>query len=90
MEKVRYGIIGAGGMARGHLGCIAEIPDIEIVAVADPDEPNLARFRELNDSASTRYLRDYHELLSLAEIEAVVFITNTWILSIISEITWCR
>jgi len=45
MQKVRYGLIGAGQMACGHLGCIRAIPDIELVAVADTSEKSLNVFR---------------------------------------------
>ena len=52
MQKIRYGIIGAGQMACGHLRCIRAIPDIEIVAVADSSEKSLNVFRHcMNDPA---------------------------------------
>ncbi|MBU0611467.1 MAG: Gfo/Idh/MocA family oxidoreductase [Armatimonadetes bacterium] len=47
MEKIRYGLIGAGQMACGHLGCIRAIPYIELVAVADPSELSLNVFQHV-------------------------------------------
>ncbi len=45
MKRIRYGFIGAGMMACGHYRCIAEIPDIELTAVADPSEKSMNVFR---------------------------------------------
>lgn len=38
MEKVRLGIIGCGGRFRAHLNTFDRIPNLEVVAVADPIE----------------------------------------------------
>lgn len=75
MKKVKYGIIGTGLMARGHLGCINEIDDIEIIAVADPHEKNLKEFQRINKDKNTKYLSDYKDFLNLDEIDAVIVIT---------------
>jgi predicted dehydrogenase len=34
-EDVRAALIGAGGIARQHLGCLRTLPDVEVVAVCD-------------------------------------------------------
>lgn len=75
MKKINYGIIGTGLMARGHLGCINEIDDIEIIAASDPHEKNLKEFQSLNKDENTRYVSDYKDLLELDEIDAVIVIT---------------
>jgi hypothetical protein len=36
VAKVRVGIVGSDFMARIHHGCLARIPDAEVVAVASP------------------------------------------------------
>ena len=55
MDKIRYGFIGAGQMACGHYRCIDAIPDIELVAVADPSEASLNVFRHcLADPATLK------------------------------------
>ena len=38
MKKVRLGIIGCGGRSKAHIGNFDRIPEIEVVAVADPIE----------------------------------------------------
>jgi predicted dehydrogenase len=47
VNKVRYGIIGIREMGAGHHRCLQEIPDAELVAVADtsPESLNLFRHR---------------------------------------------
>lgn len=44
MEKIKYGIIGAGQMAMGHKGSIGAIDEIEIVAVADVLQESINAF----------------------------------------------
>ena len=45
MERVRLGMIGCGGMARHHGRVFTQnVPDAEIVALAEPDANNLSRF----------------------------------------------
>jgi predicted dehydrogenase len=44
VAKVRVGIVGFGFMARIHHGCLARIPDAEVVAVASPTPGHAERF----------------------------------------------
>ena len=37
LERLRIGFIGAGGIAQRHIDVLRQMPDVEIVAVADPD-----------------------------------------------------
>ena len=45
MDKIRYGIIGGGQMGSGHHKCLTEIPDADVVAVADTSEESLNVFQ---------------------------------------------
>ena len=62
-------------MARGHLGCIGELNDVEIMAVADNYEKSLETFRAENKNQKTKYFSDYKELLKLDNIDAVIVCT---------------
>ena len=42
-KKLRYGFIGAGGIAGEHMNHLAERKDVEIVALADPNGEIMAR-----------------------------------------------
>jgi predicted dehydrogenase len=70
-QKIRVGIIGAGGIVRGaHLtpGWLAD-PDAEIIAVCDLNEP-LAR-KLAADFNIPNVFTDFREMLKLKELDAV-------------------
>jgi predicted dehydrogenase len=46
MEKLRFGIIGAGGITHGHAKRLAGGTEAEIVAVAEPSAQSVQSFRE--------------------------------------------
>lgn len=62
-------------MGRGHLGCLEEIDDIELIAVADNYDGSLEKFRAVNKNKKTDYLSDYQELLDRNDVDAVVICT---------------
>src|SRR5262245_10875423 len=41
--RVRLGMVGCGGFGRYHLRQFAQVTDIEVVALCDPDSSQLAR-----------------------------------------------
>jgi len=66
-EKVRVGIIGAGGVARKiHIPGFRKLPDVELAAVCDPDE------EAARAAGVPRVYADYRELLRDAAVDAVV------------------
>jgi len=75
MDKVKVGVIGLGYFANAmHLPSLTRNSEIEIVAVADPDENNL-------NSTAAKYgfrktYRDYREMLKKEKLEAVYVIVN--------------
>jgi len=76
MEKIRYGIIGGGQMGSGHYTCLAEIPDAEVMAVADASEGSLNVFRHrLYNPELQKALAEIDDharkLLLLAEYETI-------------------
>ena len=76
MDKIRYGIIGGGQMGLGHYLCIAEIPDADVVAVADTSEASLNVFRHRLYNPEVRKavdeIKDYAEkLLFLEKYETI-------------------
>ena len=46
MNKIRFGILGCGGMARQHAIKINENPDIELVAICDVNEQITGAFAD--------------------------------------------
>ena len=73
-QKVRIGLIGAGQMGRGHIGCLSTIDGLQLVAVADPHGPSIEEARKLVSGDVAEY-EDYRELLARADVEAVLIAT---------------
>ena len=48
MKKIKYGIIGAGTMAREHILNISLIENAEVVALSDPHEASLNQCKDLS------------------------------------------
>jgi predicted dehydrogenase len=72
MAKVRIGFIGAGGMARAHVRRLADIPEAEIVALADPSSASLDEMKaEFPALASVPTFGDYRDMLAQVPMDAV-------------------
>ena len=73
MEKVKVGIIGAGGLANSvHYPSLAEFDDVEIAAICDLDETRLKNTAEKFQIQRT--YKDYKKMVSEADINAVYII----------------
>ena len=72
MNKIKYGVIGAGQMGRNHLECLEAIDDIEITAVADNYEGSLGKFRAVNKNKEIDYHSGYQELLDRNDTQVKV------------------
>ncbi len=71
---LRYGLIGVGGMGRGHLNVAKKIQGVEIAALADSFPENLAKGVEALGRPIPAYA-DYRELLEREALDAVVIAT---------------
>ncbi|MGM0401455.1 MAG: Gfo/Idh/MocA family protein [Chloroflexota bacterium] len=72
MERVRYGIVGTGGMGTGHAHSIQEIEECELSAVCDI-VPEVAQ--EVGETFDVPYFVDYHDLVDYGEVDAVIVAT---------------
>ena len=68
-KKVRVGVMGLGWPGREHLKAYVQIPDVEVVALADADETLLKTQADQYD-VSERYV-DYRAMVEKAELDAV-------------------
>jgi len=74
-QKVRLGVIGAGGMASFiHVPCISEIEEAEIVAICDLFEDKAKALAEKYGVKKTYAL--HHEMLEKEDLDAVVVLVN--------------
>ena len=73
-DKIRLGLIGAGGQGMGDTREALKIPGIELVAAADLYDGRLTRAKEIwgNQLFTTR---DYREVLARSDIDAVIIAT---------------
>ncbi|MBI4242557.1 MAG: Gfo/Idh/MocA family oxidoreductase [Planctomycetes bacterium] len=69
MGKVRFGIIGVGGIAKiMHIEAIKNIQDAELVAVADINEVTA---RKIGGECGVDWYTDYRDLISRKDIDAI-------------------
>jgi UDP-N-acetylglucosamine 3-dehydrogenase len=67
-EPLRVGVIGLGAMGGNHVRVFGELPEAELVAVADIDE---ARLLQASGGRSARAYAEYRDLLAAERLDAV-------------------
>ncbi|MFQ5693183.1 MAG: Gfo/Idh/MocA family protein [Nitrospinota bacterium] len=67
-ERVRAGVVGVGHMGRYHVGVYHELPQVDLVAVADLDSDKAAAMAA---QYHTRPLSDYREMLGEVDVVSV-------------------
>ena len=72
-KKLRYGFIGAGGIAGAHMRDLARRDDVELVAMADIAEASMVRRRDRFGIPSM--YADWNEMLHAEELDAVYIST---------------
>jgi predicted dehydrogenase len=70
-NRIRIGIIGTGGRARGLMNHLKPLAGAEIVAVCDVYEPRLLQAAEIAGPAALK-VADYRRILDNREIDAVL------------------
>jgi predicted dehydrogenase len=70
-DRVRVGVIGTGGRARGLMAQLKTVPGAEITAVCDVYEPRLLQAAEIA-AANAVKAADYRRLLDNRDIDAVL------------------
>lgn len=72
MEPVKIGVVGIGSMGKNHTRVCAELPEIDLVGIADIDAAKVAPIAE---QYHTSYFTDYENLYD--KIDAVVIVSPT-------------
>ncbi|PUZ24492.1 Predicted dehydrogenase [Chitinophaga costaii] len=73
-DKIRIGCIGMGIMGFGDVACALQVPGVELAGVADLYDGRLAHAKELYGPGLFT-TRDYRQLLSRKDIDAVIVAT---------------
>ncbi len=74
-DKIQFATIGIGGMGFGDTGSAVNTPGTKLVAVSDIYQGRLDRAKELYPKEDLFTTRDYREILSRKEIDAVIVAT---------------
>jgi predicted dehydrogenase len=76
MEKIRFLMIGVGGMGREHIRRLLLVPEAEIVALADPSAAAIEQVKErFPELAKVSVYTDYREAISQANTDAAVIVS---------------
>ena len=70
-DRIRVGVIGTGGRARGLMRQLKELPGQEIVAVSDVYEPRLLEAAEITSGKAAK-VPDYRHILDDKSVDAVL------------------
>ena len=70
-DRIRIGVIGTGGRARGLMNHLKRLPGNELVAVCDVYEPRMLQAAEIAGTTATK-VADYRRILDDRGIDAVV------------------
>jgi len=76
MDKVRYGIVGTGGMGTGHARTMQGIEEVELTAVCDI-VPEVAK--AVGEQFNVPYMTDYRDLIARDDVDAVVIATPHYV-----------
>ncbi|MFQ5914339.1 MAG: Gfo/Idh/MocA family protein [Nitrospinota bacterium] len=72
-NRFRAGVVGVGHMGRYHVGVYNELPDVELVAVADVDA---ARASAIAEQYRTKAIQDYREMLGHVDVVSIAVPTS--------------
>ena len=70
-NRIRVGVIGTGGRARGLMNLLKKLPACELTAVCDVYEPRMLQAAEIAGSSAVK-VSDYRRILDDRAIDAVV------------------
>ena len=69
MSRLKFGVVGVGALGRHHARILASFPDVELVAVAEPNE---TQGRAVAESCHCEWVPDYQSLLKRVDAASIV------------------
>ena len=82
-DAIRVGIIGVGGTIGSTTAILAAEPNVELVALADPDPTR--RKRVLDGIKGVRVFDDYRQMFDACDLDAVCIGLPTWMHAPVSQ-----
>jgi len=81
-DALRIGVVGIGGRARDHIASLIKLPNVEIVALCDPDDSHLEKGQKQIAAADQKAPQNYRDIRKLLEDKSIDAITiaspNHW------------
>jgi len=77
LSRIKLGIIGCGGISHYHAGHLLNIPEVDVVAISDINEPNMSKLRNGFPRLLSRSktFEDYKDMLNAVKLDAVEILT---------------
>lgn len=72
METIRIGFIGAGGIAHLHASQMLALEDVEITAIAEPNDQSALHFLTTFGLVNTRRYSSHEDMLEESGLDAVI------------------
>ncbi|RLS54768.1 MAG: gfo/Idh/MocA family oxidoreductase [Planctomycetota bacterium] len=69
MNRLKLGVVGVGALGRHHARILGSFPDVELVAVAEPNE---AQGRSVAEATGCEWVADYQSLLGRVDAASIV------------------
>ncbi len=82
MKPVKYGVIGVGGMGAGHCSLLHEMPETELVAVADV---NAETAKTTGEKYGAKPFIDYKKMIRSGGVEAIAIVTPHFFHPVIAQ-----
>lgn len=73
MSRLKLGVVGVGALGRHHARILSTLPDVELVAVAEPNE---AQGQAVAADCQCQWVANYQELLPLVDAASIVVPTS--------------
>lgn len=71
-EKIRIGMIGTGGISHWHARQLKELDNVEIIAIADPNQQSKDKIVADIGLANVKQFSDYQDMFQHVQLDAVV------------------
>ena len=78
-KTLKVGVIGVGAISPVHLNAYQKHPAVEIIAVADVSDANLASVGEQYGVPAEMRFKDYKKMLKCRDLQAVSICTPNWL-----------
>src|SRR3982751_116768 len=74
-DRIRVAVVGCGGMGGMDLKDFQSFPEVDIVALCDPDDNQISKALKLVTRGKPKTERDYRRVLERKDVDAVIVAT---------------